>query len=69
MQQIEQNPLYKENELLTARHEYLAEKIKEIELKEIEGYKIRVKYLAPYDRAEPDIAFYSKIEKLSLEQL
>ena len=37
-----------------------------MELVEIEGYKTRVKYLASYDKAEPDIAFYSKIEKKNI---
>ena len=31
-------------------------------MKEIEGYIRRVKFLAPYEKSEPNIAFYSKVE-------
>ena len=36
--------------------------MKEIEEKEIEGYIRRTKFTAPYERAECDTAFYSKLE-------
>ena len=59
IQKIEQenNPDY-----LREHHEYLKSRLKEIEEKEIEGYIRRIKFLAPYEKSEPDIAFYSKIE-------
>ena len=41
---------------------YLKGRLKEIEEKEIEGYIRRVKFLAPYEKAECDISFYSKLE-------
>ena len=43
-------------------YEYLTSRLKEIEQKEIEGYIRRVKYLAPYEKSESDIAFYAKLE-------
>ncbi len=47
---------------LVEHYEYLKGRLKEIEQKEIEGYIRRVKFLAPYEKSEPDIAFYSKLE-------
>ena len=41
---------------------YLKGRLKEIEEKEIEGYIRRVKFLAPYEKTECDISFYSKLE-------
>ena len=41
---------------------YLKGRLKEIEDKEIEGYIRRVKFLAPYEKTECDISFYSKLE-------
>ena len=38
-------------------------RLKEIENKEIEGYIRRVKFLAPYEKSETDISFYSKLEE------
>jgi len=49
------------NEYLS-RYNYLKQKLKDIEEKEIEGYIRRTKYFAQYEKAEPDIAFYSKLE-------
>ena len=46
-----------------AQYNYLKQKLKEIETREIEGYIRRIKYSAPYEKGEPDIAFYSKLEK------
>ena len=67
IQQIEQNAIdLKMDEQIKARYDQLTQKNKEMELVEIEGYKTRVKYLASYDKAEPDIAFYSKIEKKNI---
>ena len=42
---------------------YLKERLREIENKEIEGYIRRVKYDVQYEKGEPDIAFFSKVEK------
>ena len=41
---------------------YLKGRLKEIEDKEIEGYIRRIRFLVPYEKAEPDIAFFSKVE-------
>ena len=43
-------------------YDYLRRKLKQIEDYEIEGYQRRVKFLSTYEKAEPDIAFYSKLE-------
>ena len=61
--EIEENPLELKDEQISAKYTYLNQKLKEIEELEIEGYKRRVKYMAPYDKGEPDIAFYSKLEE------
>ena len=37
-------------------------RLKQIEDKEIDGYIKRVRFLAPYEKSEPDIAFFSKLE-------
>ena len=47
---------------LVDHYEYLKGRLKEIEDKEIEGYIRRVKFMAPYEKSETDIAFYSKLE-------
>ena len=61
--EMEENPLkLKENGNL-AQYNYLKQKIKEIEEIEIEGYLRRIKYLPTYEKNEPDIAFYSKLEE------
>lgn len=44
-------------------YNYLKRRLKRLELEEIEGYKKRNRLLAPYDKAEPDIAFYAKFQK------
>ena len=44
-------------------YEYLKRKLRQMELDEIEGYKKRVRFLAIYEKAEPDIAFCAKIEE------
>ena len=49
-------------EKLVDHYEYLKGRLKEIEEKEIEGYIRRVKFLAPYEKCENDVAFYSKVE-------
>ena len=41
---------------------YLKGRLKQIEDKEIDGYIKRVRFLAPYEKSEPDIAFFSKLE-------
>ena len=51
-----------ETESLEEHYAYLKGKLKEIEDKEIDGYIRRIKYLAPYEKNEYDIAFYSKLE-------
>ena len=53
---------------LDAPHElelynYLQRQLKKLELDEIEGYRKRLRLLAPYEKAEPDISFYAKLQK------
>ena len=45
------------------QYEYLSARLREIEQKEVEGYIRRVKFLVPYEKSEPDVAFYAKLEK------
>ena len=59
MTQIEEDPHKEQMEKHCA---YLKGRLKEIEDKEIEGYIRGVKYLAPYEKTECDISFYSKLE-------
>ena len=56
---IEQND---DQEKLSDHYAYLRARLNEIEEKEIEGYIRRVKFMAPYEKSEPDISFYSKLE-------
>ena len=42
---------------------YAKRRLKQLQLQEIEGYKKRLRLLAPYEQAEPDIAFYAKLQK------
>ena len=49
-------------ERMEEHYAYLKGRLKEIEQKEIEGYIRRVKFLAPYEKTECDISFYSKLE-------
>ena len=60
--EIEEDTLSLENKQILSHYIYLQQKLKEIEQTEIEGYKRRTKYLASYEKGEPDIAFYSKLE-------
>ena len=57
--QIEENAAM---EGMEEHYAYLKGRLKEIEDKEIEGYIRRVKFLAPYEKTECDISFYSKLE-------
>ena len=49
-------------ETMEEHYAYLKGRLKEIEDKEIQGYIRRVKFLAPYEKTECDISFYSKLE-------
>ena len=49
-------------EKMEEHYAYLKGRLKEIEQKEIEGYIRRVKFLAPCEKTECDISFYSKLE-------
>ena len=51
-----------DQEGLSDHYAYLKTRLNEIEEKEIEGYIRRVKFMAPYEKSEPDISFYSKLE-------
>ena len=61
--QFEESPLEEKHEGDLAQYNYLQRRLREIEEIEIEGYIRRVKYMAPYEKSEPDIAFYSKLEQ------
>ena len=52
----------KDEEKFIEHYAYLKGRLKDIEDKEIDGYIKRLKFLAPYERAETDISFYSKLE-------
>ena len=45
------------------RWRYLYQKLKDMEFKEIESYKTRIKGLPTYEQKEPDIQFYAELEK------
>ena len=47
----------------------MQQKLKDIEKSEIEGYKIRIKYLPSFEKDEPEIAFYSKLEGKKKEKI
>ena len=59
--EIEENPPSLENDQILAQYNYLKRKLKEIEEVEIEGYKRRVKYLAPYEKTRARYSFFFKI--------
>ena len=52
-----------DNEHSLEHYNYLKRKFKQLELDEIEGYTKRLKLLAPYDKAEPKIAFQADMER------
>ena len=62
IRQITRIETNQQTEEMEEHYAYLKGRLKEIEDKEIEGYIRRVKYLAPYEKTECDISFYSKLE-------
>ena len=60
---IEENPIEMQNSYVSEQYNHLKQKLKEIEEKEIEGYKTRIKHMPSYEKGEADIAFYSKMEE------
>ena len=44
----------------TARLQHLKQVLNRLETDEIEGYKVRVKFLPSFEQDEPDIAFFPK---------
>ena len=66
---MEENHLNLEKEHNQNHYNYLKRKLKEIQFTVIEGYKRRVKFLAPYDKAEPNIAFYAKLEAIFFQKI
>ena len=44
-------------------YDYLNKKLREIEENEVEGYIRRTRYFPDYEKNEPDIAFYAKLEE------
>ena len=66
--EYEKNPYNIENKDTVAQYNYSKRKFAEIEESEIEGYKRRVKYLANFEKGEPDIAVYTKIEEKKIAE-
>ena len=60
---LEDDPKALENDHTIDYYNYLKRRIKKLEFDEIEGYTKRLKLLAPYDKAEPGIAFYADMER------
>ena len=60
---LEDDPQSLNSEYNVTYYNYLKRKLKQMELEEIEGYTKRLKLLAPYDKAEPKIAFYADLEQ------
>ena len=48
-----------QNSYVSEQYNHLKQKLKEIEEKEIEGYKTRIKHMPSFEKGETDIAFYS----------
>ena len=61
MNDIEEKGI-EQDETTMVRYEYTKQMLKRMEEEEIEGYKMRIKFLPSFEKDEPDIAFYSKIE-------
>ena len=55
----EESSLLQQDEMY---YDYLKRKLHDFEMGEIEGYKRRNRFLAAYEKAEPDIQFYAKQE-------
>ena len=60
---LENNPQKQADEYNQNYYDYLKRRLNQIEMDEIEGYTKRLKLLAPYDKAEPKIAFYADLER------
>ena len=60
---LENDPQSLNSEYNQTYYNYLKRKLKQMELEEIQGYTKRLKLLAPYDKAEPKIAFYADLEQ------
>ena len=63
MEIIEENPSNIEDESTLNHYNHIKRRLKKIQLEEIEGYKKRLRLSAPYEQAEPDIAFFAKLQK------
>ena len=63
MKEIEEYPANIENEQVLNQYNHIKRRLKQLQLDEIEGYKKRLRLLAPYEQAEPDISFYAKLQK------
>ena len=59
---METDPTNMEKEHDLTYYQYIQRKLKELELDKIEGYKRRNRFLADFEKAEPDISFYAKQE-------
>ena len=68
LSQIEEEPSNLENNLTLEEYNKVKEQLKKMEEEEIEGYKIRVKYLAQYERGEPGIQNCAKLEKKKIAE-
>ena len=61
MTEIEEKMIEQDDGMMV-RYEYTKQMLKKMEEEEIEGYKMRIKFLPSFEKDEPDIAFFSKIE-------
>ena len=59
---LEEDPSTPLNEQDQLYYNYLNRKLNQFEMEDIEGYKRRNRYLAAYEKAEPDMQFYAKQE-------
>ena len=59
---LEEDPIENKNLKNNPEYIFLTERLRVIELQEIEGYKRRVKYASTYEDAEHEISFYAKME-------
>ena len=62
IRQIDQIEQKGKQEQLEEHYAYLKGRLKEIENREIDGYIKRIRFLVPYEKTEPDIAFFAKLE-------
>ena len=60
---LENDPQSLNSEYNQTYYNYLKRRLKQMKHEEIQGYTKRLKLLAPYEKAEPKIAFYADLEQ------